>query len=151
MVLTKCWHGHRCNWNYIEVEIKAHVDTWLLAKKLEICSGIKSAFSTNKVGQIRYLHVEECRFKLSLCAKISSKPGVVAHAFNPSTWEAEAGRFLSSRPAWSTKWVPGQPRLHRETLSQKTKKWRKKISSKMEQRPQHKTIYTEPERKVIEE
>jgi hypothetical protein len=31
------------------------------------------------------------------------KPGVVAHAFNSSTWEAEASRFLSSRPAWSTK------------------------------------------------
>jgi hypothetical protein len=31
------------------------------------------------------------------------KPGVVAHAFNPSTWEAEAGEFLTSRPAWSTK------------------------------------------------
>jgi hypothetical protein len=27
---------------------------------------------------------------------------VVAHTFNPSTWEAEAGGFLSSRPAWST-------------------------------------------------
>jgi hypothetical protein len=27
---------------------------------------------------------------------------VVAHAFNPRTWEAEAGGFLSSRPAWST-------------------------------------------------
>jgi hypothetical protein len=27
---------------------------------------------------------------------------VVAHAFNPITWEAEAGRFLSSRIAWST-------------------------------------------------
>jgi hypothetical protein len=27
---------------------------------------------------------------------------VVAQAFNPSTQEAEAGRFLSSRPAWST-------------------------------------------------
>jgi hypothetical protein len=28
---------------------------------------------------------------------------VVVHIFNPSTWEAEAGGFLSSRPAWSTK------------------------------------------------
>jgi hypothetical protein len=27
------------------------------------------------------------------------RPGVVAHAFNPSTLEAEAGGFLSSRPA----------------------------------------------------
>jgi hypothetical protein len=34
--------------------------------------------------------------------------------------EAEAGRFLSSRPAWSTKWVPGQQGLYKETLSQKT-------------------------------
>jgi hypothetical protein len=51
---------------------------------------------------------------------------VVAHAFNPSTWEAEASGFLSSRPAWSTKWVPGQPGLHRETLSRKKKKKEKK-------------------------
>jgi hypothetical protein len=28
---------------------------------------------------------------------------VVAHAFHPSTWEAEAGKSLSSRLAWSTK------------------------------------------------
>jgi hypothetical protein len=49
-------------------------------------------------------------------------PGMVAHAFNPSTREAEAGGFLSSRPAWSTEWVPGQPGLYRETLSRKTKK-----------------------------
>jgi hypothetical protein len=55
---------------------------------------------------------------------------VVAHTFNPSTWEAEAGGFLSSRPAWSTEWVPGQPGLHRETLSPpkktKTKQSKKK-------------------------
>jgi hypothetical protein len=52
-------------------------------------------------------------------------PGVVVHAFNPSTQEAEAGGFLSLRPVWSTEWVPGQPRLHRETLSQKKKKKKK--------------------------
>ena len=46
--------------------------------------------------------------------------GVVAHAFNSSTWEAEEGGFLSSRPAWATEWVPGQPGLYRETLSRKT-------------------------------
>ena len=34
------------------------------------------------------------------------KPGVVAHAFNPSTREAKAGVFLSSRPAWSTQRNP---------------------------------------------
>jgi hypothetical protein len=40
------------------------------------------------------------------CSKLHSFKvllwSVVAHAFNPSTWEAEAGRFLSLRPAWST-------------------------------------------------
>jgi major histocompatibility complex class I len=40
--------------------------------------------------------------KLKVKIKIKIKPGMVAHAFNPSTWEAEAGGFLSLRPAWST-------------------------------------------------
>jgi hypothetical protein len=31
---------------------------------------------------------------------------VVAHAFNPSTWEAEAGEFMSSRPARATQRNP---------------------------------------------
>jgi hypothetical protein len=60
---------------------------------------------------------------------------MVVHTFNPSTWEAEAGRFLSSRPAWSTEQVSGQPRLHKETLSRKpgekkrTSRERKKVTS----------------------
>jgi hypothetical protein len=47
---------------------------------------------------------------------------VVAHAFDPSTWEAEAGGFLSSRPVCSTKCVPGQPGLYRENLVLKNEK-----------------------------
>jgi hypothetical protein len=39
----------------------------------------------------------KCFFDL----RVDSKPGVVEHVFNLSTWEAEAGGFLSSRPAWS--------------------------------------------------
>jgi hypothetical protein len=38
---------------------------------------------------------------------------VVARTFNFSTWEAEAGRFLSLKPAWFKEGVPGQPDLHR--------------------------------------
>jgi hypothetical protein len=54
----------------------------------------------------------------------------VAHAFNPSTLEAEAGGFLSLRPAWSAKWVPGQPGLYRETLSRKNKTKQNKTKPK---------------------
>jgi hypothetical protein len=67
--------------------------------------------------------------------KIIYKPGVVVHAFNPSTWEAEAGGFLSLRPAWSTEWVPGQPGLHRETLSRKTKTNKQTNKQKPKQNP----------------
>jgi hypothetical protein len=27
---------------------------------------------------------------------------MIVHTLNPSTWKAEAGRFLSLRPAWTT-------------------------------------------------
>jgi hypothetical protein len=49
------------------------------------------------------LHNLNLRIKKKKVTKSSVVLGVVAHAFNPSTWEAEAGGFLSSRPAWSTK------------------------------------------------
>jgi hypothetical protein len=54
--------------------------------------------------------------------------GVVLHAFNPSTWEAEAGRFLSSsQPGLQSQFQDSQG--YRETLSRKTKKKKKKTSS----------------------
>jgi hypothetical protein len=37
---------------------------------------------------------------------------------------------VSSRPAWSTEQIPGQPGLHRETLS-----WKKKIKPQESQNP----------------
>ena len=59
---------------------------------------------------------------------------MVVHACNPSTGEAEAGGFLSSRPAWSTEWVPGQPGLDRETLSQKTEEREKEREKNKQKR-----------------
>jgi hypothetical protein len=41
---------------------------------------------------------------------------VVAHAFNPSTWEVEAGRFLSSRTARATQRNPVSKKNKTKTL-----------------------------------
>ena len=50
---------------------------------------------------------------------------VVVHAFNPITWEAEAGGILRVRAAWSTE----EKFQGRETLSRKTKnKTKQKIT-----------------------
>ena len=60
---------------------------------------------------------------------------LVADAFIKSTWEAKAGRFVSSKPAWTSQWAPGQPGLHREAclgkrnLSRKKKKYQMSILS----------------------
>ena len=47
-------------------------------------------------------------------------------AIKPSTQEAEAGRSLSLRPARSAEGDPGQPGLHRETLSPREKRRKEK-------------------------
>jgi hypothetical protein len=44
-----------------------------------------------------------CKYSLLPVIKVRLELGVVAQAFNPSTREAEAGGFLCSRLAWSTK------------------------------------------------
>jgi hypothetical protein len=68
-------------------------------------------YQERKIEMYNYSHI------LSKKQKYPPSQAVLAQAFNPSTWEAEASWFLISRPAWSTEWVPGQPGLHRETLS----------------------------------
>jgi hypothetical protein len=34
------------------------------------------------------------KIKISLSVKLKNDQAVMAHAFNPSTWEAEVGRFF---------------------------------------------------------
>ena len=48
---------------------------------------------------------------------ITQEPGMVAHDFNPRTQEAEEGGSLGLSLVWAAEHVPGQPGLHRETLS----------------------------------
>ena len=59
----------------------------------------------------------------------SISPGVVAHAFNPSTWEAEAGRFLSLRPAWSIEFQDSQGYTEKPCLEKQNKQTKKKSIS----------------------
>ena len=63
------------------------------------------------------MHVYNYNFKINL-----KNTNILDGQFNPGTWKAEAGGFLSPRPAWSIELVPGQPGLHRETLSQNNNK-----------------------------
>ena len=100
-------------------------------------------------------------FCLLFSWKIKKKIGwaMVVHTFNPSTLEAEAGRFLSYRPAWSTEWFPGQQGLHRETISwnktktktkTKTKKQKTKIKKqKTKNKKERKEERKKTERKKI--
>jgi hypothetical protein len=52
------------------------------------------SFAAGKDFGTVHCEVEMELMKRCLC------PFIVAHTFNPSTWEAEAGRALSLRPAW---------------------------------------------------
>jgi hypothetical protein len=48
---------------------------------------------------------------------------VVAHAFNPSIPEAEAGGSLNSKPIWSTKLVLAAKDTQRNLVSKQKTKW----------------------------
>ena len=87
-----------------------------------ICVYMKKNQSPRRLKNHNLICSDNLYIKIIIKFKVWNKNigwTVVTHAFDPSTWEAEVGRFLSSRPAWSTEWVPWQPGLYRETLSQK--------------------------------
>jgi hypothetical protein len=68
---------------------------------------------------------------------LNSQLGVVA--FNPSTWEAEAGEFLSLRPAWSTEFQDSHGYTEKPCL-QKSKQTNKQTNKQTikESQPQKK-------------
>jgi hypothetical protein len=53
---------------------------------------------------------------------------VVAHTFDPRAWEAEAGKSVSSRSAWSTEHIPGQPGLLKNNNNNKSKQTNKQTN-----------------------
>jgi hypothetical protein len=80
----------------------AQANHWLRADLQHVGS---ESMGLNELSKLDIL--TPCHHHLSIIKNIpfkkgQNKPGVMAHAFSPSTWEAEAGGFLSSRPAWST-------------------------------------------------
>jgi hypothetical protein len=56
----------------------------------------------NRLGSPATLMKEDAKAEIPIVKNGKGGQAVVAHAFNPSTWEAEAGRFLSLKLAWST-------------------------------------------------
>jgi hypothetical protein len=85
--------------------------------------------------------VNEFKTQFKEKKKVKSR-AVVAHAFNPSTWEAEAGRFLSSRPAWSTgefqdsQGFTGKPCFEKK----KTKNKKQKQKNKPKKQKEHHSL-----------
>jgi hypothetical protein len=65
---------------------------------------VESVLSLHQAGsrdQTQVIRVGDSMLFFVVCLfvyKIYLEPGMVVHAFDPSTWEAEAGGFLSSRP-----------------------------------------------------
>jgi hypothetical protein len=60
-----------------------------------LCPFMKSEMRTETQGTWRkgkQIMKEEQKLRIENKKIANQKPGVVAHAFNPSTWEAEAGR-----------------------------------------------------------
>ena len=75
---------------------------------LSIPEGLDSTSSTTKTKEKTQTWQLLCIQKQVRRRKARVSQAVVAHAFNPSTREALAGGFLSSRPAWSTEFQDSQ-------------------------------------------
>ena len=90
-----CMHTQVCAW-------VPHACSTCGGQKKAPVPGVKEACGS---------HIDVRKSVQDPCRNSKLSQVVVVRAFYPSTWEAETGEsLLSSRPAWSTEPVPGQPR-----------------------------------------
>ena len=68
----------------------------------------------------------------------------MAYAFNPSTWEAEAGGSVSSRSNWSTELDPGQTNYTKKSCPKKQKLKLKQTRKQVEQAMMNKPVCSTP-------
>jgi hypothetical protein len=101
---TWIWKGENISANY---SIKVLCFSWMLWIPFQTWFKIDYLCDFRKV--------------LSHKTKFLTNRAVVAYTVNSSTWEAEASGSLWVWGQPGTEQVPGQPGLHRETLSQKSK------------------------------
>jgi hypothetical protein len=90
----------------------SYLNTHVIKKKKKIATNLANGhmtvhrnsfvLSTGLEIFITHCFVQAGAHQFSVFERHHFKPGVVAYSFNPNTQEAEAGGFLSSRPAWST-------------------------------------------------
>lgn len=85
---STCWSWSLC---------RAILD--ILRVYIMVCDSSKI---TDNEKAMEWFHGLGSQDNLRNCIKGSKHWAVVAHAFNPCTQEAEAGRALSWRPAWTT-------------------------------------------------
>ena len=78
-------------------------------------------------------------FKFFLLRNKMTSQAVVTHTFNPSTWEAEAGRSLwvGGQSGWTTAKIPGKPRQHRKPCLEIPKRKKKKKEETKETKKQN--------------
>jgi hypothetical protein len=89
---------------------------WLIGSEVQSiiikAGGHGSIQASMMQGELECLHLKSIRRRLvptgshvvrrRVLKSHTHSRTLVVHTFSPLTWEAEAGRFLSSRPAWST-------------------------------------------------
>jgi hypothetical protein len=86
------------------------------------CIGCQTDIKLREVNELPMLKPQDPSFIQQSLLKTKASHVWWRMPLIPALRRQRPGGFLSSRPAWSTKWVPGQPGRFRETLSQKTKK-----------------------------